>query len=286
MLSTRQAGPPKVRGKIPTLRTIEDAKGFTDLDKVVNLAKLYELGIDNGHDEHNNRAGVWHPSSCGYCMRAQVLQYQKVAPTDRQSKYLKEIFEIGHLHHDVIQRRLASIGVAVKKHGLNYEFEKEVPYDPQSDQLFLEFGIGGTCDGLLRIWNAYFEQRGVLEAKSQSNDRHEKLQQMPSAWPTHLLQAHVYAYRFNVPLIWVFYTNKNNQKRDIRVQLYNEEIFDAALAYFVTAADFVERGELPPREESWFECKECVYRTLCQPAVLKKKRRSLPTVPTTGLRRR
>lgn len=281
MLSTR---PPQPKVP-PTLRSIEDIRGSTDLDKVLDLAALYELGIDNSHDEHLARQGCWHPSSCGYCRRAQVLQFIRTPPTNRQSKRLKEIFEVGHHIHDIIQARFGKLGPILRARGLNYEFHKEVTYDPETDQLYLELDIGGTADGIVRLWNRDFEQRILLEAKSQGDDRHEKLLAMPTAWPNHLKQSHIYAYRFDLPLICVFYVNKNNQKRETRLQLFENKIFDEAILYFVECGDFVARGELPPREESWFECKECVYRKMCNPAVLRRKNTGLATIPAQIRRR-
>lgn len=270
--------------EIPTLRSIEDDRGSVDLEKVLNLAALYVLGIDNSNDEHIARMGHWHPSSVGYCKRAQVMQYLRTPPTDKQTKRLKEIFGFGHAVHDLVQNRLATLGPLLLERGLNYEFRAEVPFDPETDELYRELNIGGTADGILRVWNPEFEQRGLVEIKSQSDDRHNELLAMKTAYPNHLGQSHIYAYRFDLPIIWVFYFNKNNSKREVRLQLFDQQIFEDALKYFVDCGDFVKRGELPPREESWFECKECVYRTVCAPSVLKSKH--LQTLPTNEIRRR
>jgi hypothetical protein len=271
--------------KYPTLRTLEDARGSVDLEKIINLAALYTLGIDNSNDEHIARMGCWHPSSCGYCRRAQVLQFIRTPPTNKQGKRLKEIFEFGHHVHDIVQGRLAKLAPILAERGLNYEFQSEVGCDRETDQLFLELGIAGTADGIVRVWNDDFEQRGLVEVKSQSDDRHVLLLKMDTAYPNHLMQSHLYAWRFKLPIIWVFYVNKNNSKREIRPQLFEEEIFDSAILYFDECGSFVDRGELPPREESWFECSECVYRTLCNPLVLRSKRSKL-TIPKTRIRRR
>ncbi len=187
MLTTRPKALPLVDASgIPTLRSIEDVHGNVDLEKVVDLGKIYALAIDTSNDEHLERQGVWHPSSCGYCMRAEVLQFLRVPPTDEQSPEVKEIFEMGHLVHDLVQSKFERLAPHMKARGLNYMFQREVPYDPTADRLYLELGIGGTADGVVRIWNTLFEQRILLEAKSQSDDRHKKLLKMATAWPTHL----------------------------------------------------------------------------------------------------
>lgn len=271
--------------KIPTLRSIEDLHDGLDLEKVINLRTLYEMDIDDGMQEHIARMGIWHPSSAGYCMRSTVMAFIKTPPTDGKSKRLKEIFEFGHAVHDIVQRRMARLGEHVKRQGAHYEFVSEVPCDFENDQLFTELGIGGTPDGIIRIWNKYFEQRALLEIKSQSDEMHKKLAEQPGAWPKHLMQSHIYAYRHDLPIIFVFYLNKNNQRRAIRTHKFEWEIFDQAIKYFETAGQFVKQGKLPPREESWFECSECAYRSMCNPAALVRKS-GQPVIPARSLRRK
>ena len=236
--------------------------------------------------------GVWHPSAAGHCERAQVLQFINTPPSDEQSPHMKEIFEFGHMVHDIVQNRLGKLSAAVRKLGGNYEFTKEVPFDKETDQLYLEMGIGGTCDGIVRIWNLEFEQRSLLEVKSQANSRHTALAKRAltsptktAAWHEHLLQSHIYAYRFDLPIIHVFYMNKDNAKRFVHTQPFEQKLFDEAIAYFDKCNDFVARGETPPRKESWLECNECSYRTLCNPEIVRRKQ-SRKTIPATTLRRR
>jgi CRISPR/Cas system-associated exonuclease Cas4 (RecB family) len=171
----------------------------------------------------------------------------------------------------------------VKRYGLEYEFIREVSFDPKTDKLFLELSIGGTADGLLRIWNTEFEQRSLLEVKSQSDERHNDMLKKQVAWPNHLQQAHLYAFRFDVPIIHTFYLNKNNCKREIYPSIFNHAIFDAALLYFAKCNDYVARGELPARQETWLECNSCEYRTMCKPKIVRKPR--LATLPNKKLRR-
>lgn len=269
----------------PTLRSIEDIRGGVDLEKVVNLGMLYELGVDNNHDETHARMGVWHPSSVDMCKRRQVMLYTRVAMTDLPAVRLKEIFEFGHMVHELVQRRFEKLAPHAKRYGLHYEFEREVKFDESKDQLFLEFHIAGTADGILRIWNSLFEQRSVLEAKSQGTDRHDDMLKLKTpAWPKHLKQAHLYAYRFDIPLIYTFYLNKNNCKRVVTPHVFEWAIFDEALLYFDVCNDYVRRGELPAREESWLECNDCEYRTMCKPEVLKYQNGQ--TIPTKQITRR
>ncbi len=276
----------KERKRLPTLRTLEDAKGRVDIEDIFDLGRLYELGIDDSNDELTLRMGCWHPSSVGYCRRAQVMMYLRMPPTDRRRKHTLEIFEHGHMVHDIVQNRLKTLGPHMAQRGFHYSFEAEVGFDPETDELFIEHHIAGTCDGLLRIWNDSFEQLGVVEIKSQSDDRHEKLKKLQGrAWPNHLMQAHLYAYRYGAPIIWTFYTNKNDAKHEVPVHLFSEKVFLAAVRYFDECAGYVRRGELPPREESWLECSDCVYRTQCDPPKLRAKKREPVQIPRPRARR-
>lgn len=277
----------KARGKapIPTLRTLDDLDKPIDLEDVMNLSALYELGIDDSNDEHAARMGCWHPSSCGYCRRAQVLAYTRTKPTDKQSKRAKAVFEIGHMYHRLVQDRLEALGPVLEKRGLHYEFQREVGFDPKTDQLFLELHIAGTADGIMRIWNDSFEQRGLVEIKSQNEKFHTALLSMSTAFPNHLMQAHLYAWRFKLPLIYVFYLNKSSAKREVKTQLFQHEVFDTAVQYFSECNDYVRRGELPPREDNYLECSDCVYRTMCNPPALRRKN-TLPAAPLHQIRRK
>lgn len=259
------------QAKIPTLRSIEDARGGVDLEKVFNLSQLYELAAELKEDEHTQRMGHWHPSACGACKRAQVLQFLRRPATDEFSDRMQDIFDTGHAMHDMVQSKLEQLTGPLGKRGVGYEFVREVPYDPATDQLFQELHVGGTCDGILRIWNDSFEQRGTVEIKSQNDKRHKELLKLKLAWPRHLLQGHLYAYRNDTPIIWFFYLNKNDSKHEVRLHIFEWEIFDRAILYFVECNEFVASGELPPREESYLECKECPYRSMCDPGILKRK---------------
>jgi hypothetical protein len=277
----------KKGAKPPTLRTIEDLKGKSlGLEDVVDLSALYGMTIDNSNDEHIARMGVFHPSSVGYCKKREVMQYIGIMPTDRKTKKLQQIFKTGHLYHDLIQGGLEKLAEVMPKHHIRYEFTKEVPCDKKTDQLFLDFGIAGTTDGIIRFWTDYWEQRGILEAKSQNDDRHKTLQSMKQAYPSHLQQAHLYAYRFDCPVIWAWYVNKNDSSREVRPSFFDWAIFDSALMYFSECMDYVVRGQLPPREESWFECSECVYRTACEPKCLAGSRGKTSLIPTANTLRK
>ena len=271
--------------RVPTLRSIADLHQDIDPELLFDLSKMYGLDINPTSDEQIARQGVWHPSSCGYCKRKEVYQFIRTPPSDTHSKSLEEIFELGHMGHAIVQRRLERLVGAAKEHGLDYEFRREVGFDVESDVLYLELGVGGTCDGIALISGPDFEQRALVEIKTISGgDPWKRLIKRDRPIHHHLLQAHLYAYRFDLPIIFLFYVNKSTGKRKVFTLLYDAKIAEEAFAYFTDCNAYVARGELPSREESYYECKECPYRSLCKPDVLKRVKAA--ALPKTRLRRR
>lgn len=263
----------------PSYRTIADIVGEPDTGSIIELMPLYRQMVDNSNAEHEKRAGHFHPSSVGYCKRANLYQYYRVPPSDKRSKEFIEITALGHLIHDRIQTNLEgivkdSLARSEVYRRAKVEFRREVPYDPKTDVLFQDLDIGGTCDGLLRITGPTWQQFGIVEIKSQNDEWFKRSQSQDGAHPDHLMQAHLYAFRFNAPIIWVWYFNKNNSKHELKPHFFDHEVFNNAVEYFAELNRFAEKRALPPREESFFECKECVYRTKCEPRVLKSKRAS------------
>ena len=269
-----------LKGKEETLRTIADLKpGLDPKEAIADLDAMYMTALDNSNDEHVARQGVLHPSSVGYCKRANVYQRLGTPPSDRRSKEFIEIVTMGHLVHDILQHRLEQLTHTLAKFGINAEFQREVPCDKANDALYKSLRLAGTCDGILRLWTDKWEQRGVVEIKSINDEGFKEMELAELAQRNHRMQSHIYAYRFNTPIIWVWYYNKNNGKRELKPTLFDEATYLAAVDYFIELDDYARRGELPPGDESWFECKECVYRTKCDPAVLRSRKKSaLPVV--------
>ena len=90
----------------------------------------------------------------------------------------------------------------------------------------------------------------------------------------HLMQGHIYAYRFDVPIMWFWYYCKNNSKRKCFAVLFDDAIWDKTLERVYMLANHVNNNTLPDREESWYMCPRCEYEHICKPSVTKKKRRS------------
>lgn len=248
-----------------TAVTLEDAKGLTEED-IFDLEAAYVDMVSS--KKRDNRQGYFHPSSVGGCGRRNVYEYIRTPFIDTLEPESQEIFDIGHAVHDLVGKKLADVGKFLQAKNLGYELRLEVPFDPTVDQLFVDFGIGGTCDGQLKIWADSWRQRSTLETKSIGDKGFEQLN---GPKPDHLEQAHIYAYRFDTPIIYLWYYNKNNSKRKVYRVPYDHDILLGALKKYESWMQHVSAGTLPDRQESWFDCPRCEYRNECQPSVVRNK---------------
>lgn len=245
-----------------TAVTIRDADGLTKND-IFDPYPLYRKYMGTvPRDE--GRAGHFHPSSVGGCGRRNVYEYNRVKPLPHNDPGSQELFDLGHAVHDLVQGRLADL-YRVLPEDMNYKFRAEVPYDESTDQLYVDYGIGGTTDGILEIWTDEWRQRGILEVKTINDNGYTGL---TGPKDDHVEQAHLYAYRFDCPIIWIWYYNKNDSMQRVYPVIFDMKILKGALAKFESWLRHAEAGTLPDREESWYMCPRCEYRDTCQPEIV------------------
>ena len=249
-------------------------KSALTLADVANLTKDDIFDLENAYvesvaaKERDDRSGHFHPSAVGMCARRNVYEFNAAPAIPTIDPDDLEIFDMGHAVHDIVQGKMAKLGTAGSD--IEYEFAAEVPYDEETDRLYKEYGIGGTCDGVARIWlPGAWEQRGIVEIKSMKDTLFEKLRKPKE---DHLMQTHLYAYRFNCPVMWIWYYNKNTSRRRVFPMVFDMDIFEEALRRFNDMRLHVDAGTLPERDESWWMCPRCAYRDICKPSVIAKVR--------------
>lgn len=244
--------------------TLADAANLTSAD-AIDIYEIYCTAL--GTRTRDDRSGEFHPSAIGYCGKRQVLGFMGVQGVETIDARSFDIFDVGHAVHHLIQGRLEHPGLHELMHrrGMTFEFVREVRFDPASDELFRELRLGGTTDGLTRIVTTASKQRAVIEIKSIGDDGFKKLN---GPMESHLQQAHLYAYRFDCPVIYVWYFNKNNSDHVVYPVIFNWKIFDTAVQKLVALNGHIDAGTVPEREESYMECKNCEFRDMCKPAVL------------------
>ena len=271
-----------------TAASLEDIEKLKGRERALfPLSKVYEMGVLAR--ERHDRSGTLHPSAVGMCARKGVYDLLGYETQQRFDANTLDLFEVGHKVHDIVQTTLREeVPKAIEelKNELRtwdlegYSFRDEVGYDPETDELYKNYRIGGTTDGILEIWGKGWKQRGVLEIKSISRKGFEALTSI-SAKRDHLMQAHLYAYRFDCPIIWVLYFCKDNSKIRIYPVIFDEDIFHEAFERMEAQYIHAQNETLPEREESWFECKSCKFAHHCNPTILNRKRRSRAGIRST-----
>jgi CRISPR/Cas system-associated exonuclease Cas4 (RecB family) len=235
---------------------------------VFDVEEAYVECVSN--KPRDNRQGVFHPSAVGGCARRNVYEYIRTPCIDTIDADSLEIFDIGHAVHDLVQGKLVEMCQYLEeKKGLKASFEAEVPCPPD-DPLLIDFGIAGTCDGVLVVSDpGVWTQRMVVEIKSSKDKNFHRLNKPKK---DHIEQAHLYAFRFDCPIILIWYYNKDNSQRRVFVETFDQKVLDRVLKRFQAQLRHAEQGTLPERDENWFMCPRCEYRDVCKPPILKQIR--------------
>lgn len=263
-------------------------KNAASLSDAPNLTKHDIFDLDGAYQDHlathkrdGGRQGVFHPSALGMCGAMNVYEFIGAKKIETLEPESLEIFDMGHAVHELVQGRFADMANWAEAKSFGYQFQKEVPYDPKTDMLYNTFGCGGTTDGILEIWTDTWKQRGIIEIKSINDDGYKKLTKPKIE---HLEQAHLYCFRFDCPIMWIWYYNKNTSRRQVFPYVFDQAIFDGAVAKLDAWHQHALRGTLPPREESFFGCKGCGYRDVCQPPSLSRIRAAKTDTSKLNLR--
>jgi len=264
--------------------SIADVPNLTKED-IFDLESAYVLALSE-RPADNTRQGCFHPSEVGWCRRRAVYGYIRAPSVHTVDPDAVEIFDLGHAIHELVGKKLESVAKVLKPKNIGSELKREVKFDPKWDKLFSDLGIGGTTDGILRVWADTWEQRSIIEAKSVNRRNFEIILGQNHPKKEHLMQAHLYAYRYDCPIIYVWYYCKDNSKRCVFPSLFDRNVFNEAISYFEVLLKHVEAGTLPDRDEDFFECPRCQYREICNPDLLtqirKKDEEALDAIRARG----
>lgn len=268
-----------------TAVTRSDAANITNHhEQIFDLDAAYIEWVQT--EPQDDRQGVFHPSASDGCARHGVYEFigtPRVYPVeivkdptaphkDLNPVKDRDTFRVGHAVHAFTQHIIGDLERVLGPKGIEFTFEAEKPYDKKTDSLFLDFGIGGTCDGLLELWHPQegWRQRGIIEIKTSKT---EKFDELKGPKDGHQMQANLYAFRFDAPIIWYWYFNKNTSDRKVYSRAAEDKWLELALNKFESMGSHVAAGTLPDREESWWMCPRCEYGHVCQPDLLVKIRR-------------
>jgi CRISPR/Cas system-associated exonuclease Cas4 (RecB family) len=220
----------------------------------------------------------------GMCARRNVYEYTRTPCLQTIDPDSLEIFDLGHAIHELVQRKLEDVARVLRPKNMGFSISREATYDETTDSLLVDFGIGGTCDGVMEVWADDWRQRSVLEAKSKNSKQFSRLGKAPPE--DHLLQAHIYAYRFNAPIIYIWCYCKDNSQTKVYPEVFDPDVLRVALKRFEEQLRHAEAGTLPEREEDWYACPRCEYRNTCQPAIISQIRSQKTSAALSTIRKR
>ena len=268
--------------------TIADAGNLKNArDDIFDIQRVYArtlLDDPNRDKETEERQGYFHPSALAMCATRNVYEARREPFVSHLGVQDLEIFAQGHYVHDRVQTVLEKVDAIAKAKGFVWKFQREVPYNKKKDRLFADLRCGGTCDGEITIEKpGEWIQHGILEAKSMKD---EYWQMLKGPKESHLLQAHLYAFRFDAPIIWFWYFNKNTGQHRVFPYIFDQKIFNLAVDRLVFFNEHLDAETLPPREESWYMCQRCEYQRSCEPQILKKPGQKKQAVKPSQVRRK
>lgn len=256
---------------------MKSAVSLRDLDGLVpedvfDLKTAYNNYLAAIHKK-SNRGGVFHPSAVGMCGRNNVYEYLGYeADLEYAEPRVAEIFLLGHKIHEILQERVGLLDAGKFDPATgNFKIRAlhEVP-TPRGDHLLKTLGLAGTSDSLAEITADGILQRGIIEFKSIGDEGFKEIQARGPK-PEHLQQLHVYMYRFDCPVGWVFYYHKTTSKIEVFPVVFDYELFYEITAKVYRWKRLADSGNLPEREESFFGCQDCKYRHTCRPTVLHRR---------------
>jgi CRISPR/Cas system-associated exonuclease Cas4 (RecB family) len=188
-----------------------------------------------------------HPSSLGMCAGSngcrRAIYYDRIGtpPKEQVPAHMRMIFSMGHALHDMVQAKIED----------DFDdFKAEVKSEFPALKLY------GHCDGI------FAERDWILEIKTCSNDVFRKTVRPKKE---HVWQVHCYMFCHDIPRCQLMYVNRaNGSTRTFQVEFEND-VWDRIVEIIEYVESFVEKGEPPPQEPSWFSCNSCKFNYTCNP---------------------
>jgi CRISPR/Cas system-associated exonuclease Cas4 (RecB family) len=264
-----------------TAVSLEDVEGLK-ADDIFDLEGAYTTSLTMLRRD-DSRQGYFHPSGVGMCRRKQVYEFIRTPFIETTDPDSTEIFDLGHAIHALVGTKLGAVSAVLAPRNIGYSLSLEVPFDPNTDELFADLAIGGTTDAVLDIWTDEWHQRSTIEIKSINREGFEALKRPKLE---HLMQAHLYAFRWKTPIVYVWYYCKDTSKRRVYAVPFTRSVFVQAITYFEELHVHVQRGTLPERDESFYMCPRCEYRETCKPKALTQLRSKEDANVISNLRKR
>lgn len=270
--------------KIADLAAAEDLTPW--LKEVQDLPTAYKSMLRDAPDNHHRPPGL-HASEISKCARLATYSLRGEPKRDKEtSAMMQQVFDIGHLVHDKVQRDFHR--TAHRSKGA-FSFRHEIPIEPYTNPIAAVWQIYSHCDGLFEFWafppggRPHVRLRVVLEIKTLNAEDFKALKAPEEA---HIEQAHVYMACLDAPLAWILYVNKSNGLFSDAVPPFvlpfNPARWEGLERRFEVFHDNVQLDVLPERTDG-FHCGWCPYADACAPEYLRKRREREAQSPAARL---
>lgn len=192
----------------------------------------------------HTRAGRFHASSSGQCMRRQMLEYLGADADSEVSAGLRAIFHDGHFRHLRWQLMLLEAGILdVVEHRFSLP----------------EMMLTGSVDGLNTDEEWIFELKGTSQIDKVKRD---------GPMPAHIRQVHAYFLLTGYERAIIVYDNKSNQTfEEFEINL-DHDVLDEVAYEFETLTKHVVEGKFPEmlepcKHKHGIDYERCPYTQVC-----------------------
>lgn len=286
------------------LRSIADLNGPPDeITRRINQAKqlsvLYDTYVNTTQDGHEREPGI-HASELYPCLRQPVYSLTNTPRKPQVRKFWKQRFKMGTKIHDMVQEDFERISKATVQNeafriatsmalqmNCRIEFQKEAKVRPELQPIAAYWKIYSACDGIFTFIDLDTNEvvlRVGLEIKSEAMDGYAALKAPKFE---HMRQGHLYMGCYDLPLMWFFYMNKNNQNNTKSeapfLVVFQPEIWQELEQRFVEIHTHAANNTLPDRTET-VVCEFCAWNYTCEPKAEKIQAKQLVRGKNESLR--
>jgi CRISPR/Cas system-associated exonuclease Cas4 (RecB family) len=281
------------------LASIADLNGDPEevarcIEQAKTLSAMYDefLQLEQDVPDDGHRKPGIHASELYPCLRKGFYSLKLVEPRRRVSKFWLQRFKMGTAIHEMLQadfarmakrsvQRLAMRMAEKRAEELDADlhFEKEVPVSPEHQALAKHYTLYSSADGVFTFTSRTTGQvilRIGLEIKTEAMDGYAGLK---GPKPEHVRQGHLYMAALDLPLMWFFYMNKNNQNNTNSqapyLVVWQPKLWAELEDRIQTIHGYVARNELPPLNET-IVCEFCPWNYTCLPPNLNKNNAQRP----------
>lgn len=272
----------------------EEVSYFIEIAK--ELSVHYNDFLENFSEDHREAREPGIHASELKCMRKGFYSLKNVEKKNQVSVMWRKRFETGHAVHHMVQAQFHRMAVRERamqiattfaaSHGLFLEFEDEAKVSPQKQQIAAYYRIQSSCDGIFTFREGDKDGpivlRVGLEIKTEAPKSYEELK---APREDHIEQVHLYMACLDLPLVWFFYFNKENQNNTSSeapwLIPFNPLIWEKIRKRIETVHLHVQSNQEPPREES-IACDFCPWSWVCNPSRLQPQHRQRVSVRRTG----